>query len=211
MYSNDCSLLNRKCSLKKICNEKLFKIVENLNILELESYLIEYVLWLRKIIKLEERLDFYTDDCIEKILKKFWLNWKIIYWKIFIWEDKFIIFAENKKELNEFLFYDFSNNPNLRAFETWTRLWYPKCCVKKYIWYFEINPDNSYIDDIIDNNNDKKISSDVILFEKVKNCPLLFKRYYLLSHHYCTPDCKESIIKAEKKLKYILNNIKNFR
>lgn len=193
-----------------IKTKKAIDIIKDLKMSILEWYIIEYVLWMREVIKLEEdeweKLTDYTDEKIDNILYKYWLIWKLIYWRILLWDDKFIIFAKNKKIMNEFLFYDFSSDANLRAFETWKRLWYPECCIKKYISFFSINPDNSNIDYIIDLYNDEFLKNDTVK-NILKNYPFLNERYMLLSHHFCSPICKESIKKAKKKLIFILNNI----
>lgn len=198
---------NIKFDLK---SDKIIDIIKSLKISILEWYIIEYILWMREIIKLEEdeneKLTDYTNEKIDNLLKKYWIYWKIIYWRILLWEDKFIIFAKDKKNMNEFLNYDFSSDANLRAFETWKRLWYPECCIKKYISFFDINPDNAHIDEIIDLYNDEFLKNENIK-KILRNFPFLQERYMLLSHHFCSPICKESFKKAKRKLIFILNNI----
>lgn len=166
--------------------EKLKKIS---NISILEKCLVDLILWKREIIKLEVDLDYYTDENILKILQKFNLEKTIIYARYISSDDKFILFAKNKGKLNKFLHYDFSDDITKRVVYMWKKLWYPKCCIQKYLSYLKYDNDSGNIDNIIPYNEDS-------IFFKYNN--------EIIEHYPCRDDCEETIKNFKRNFKYIV-------
>lgn len=151
---------------------------------ELDILLLQYKLWQRRIIKLENNLDFYEDSYLVKLIKRYSLENKIQY----IRYTDFILFWWSKEEIDEYIQFNWSKNIQDRVIKTSMYLWYPECCVKKYYQISLKLWDSLELDQLY-----------------LKEGEYLYKWFHIM-HMPCSRDCKITEKIYQELIDYIEQN-----
>lgn len=110
-------------------------------------------------------------DTVIEVLSKFWFSCHNK-------KDKTLYVAKNKENLDLWVYNDIEKN---NAYNLWKLLWFPDCCIKKFIdiWWVSEKKLFNFLKEI----NNKDISSNYLNFFENK----------LIYHLPCSMTCKKSI------------------
>ena len=198
-----CEVMKRNCSFTDICK----KNYTNLNTKEtflLKKYqedditVIQFLLWMRKIMKFEweqKEIQFNDKEKIEKILDKYLSKYSLWYTSIQLKSQEywFFIASDSEVSLRDFLHSNYQEDIYKKIVEVGLFMGYPKCCIKNYIhfvkkYWYTSDLDHKLEINSIDNNS---------------SCPLIASKTKWFVHFACSPQCENTLKISERILSWI--------